>query len=266
MTETPDVFQSPKPIIIALVTALALAACKAPEVPQTGVPAAPTQEREAPTTPTPPQPPRVDLPSPPADPIVAIPEGQPPEGGWPVVAMLHGYNSNQRDFGPVAELAATKGLAAVSLPGLIDNGSMRFQWKRGDAELTHAYVQATVAQSLKGKDVALDRIWLAGFSQGALHSSILVLTHPESYRGALAIAPAGWTELPKAATVGAPRAVTVFTGRGEIPRYRAKTDEVAAMLKREGMLADLIEHRGGHNFPPGWRPKFEEIFASWTKN
>lgn len=205
-------------------------------------------------------------PSPLEIPIVKAPSGEPPSGGFPMVILMHGYNSNHRDFIQVAELAASKGLYAVSVPAPLEGTRPGgYQWKRGDVDLTHRYIQAIREDIANATDASSGRIWLVGFSQGGLHGATLVARYPDDYRGVLAISPAGWSDVP-AEVVASERSrkVYVVAGDREPERYAKKTAEVEALMKKAGLLEQSRRHPGAHHFPRDWRVQFAEVFMQWS--
>ncbi len=207
------------------------------------------------------------VPDPPADPLERLEDPSHIEG---VLVLMHGYNSNHQDFERVAELAATRGFAALSVPAPIQNAPSRYQWERDDLEATHQYIQKNVQRAFKGVDgVPRERVWVSGFSQGGLYAALLTATYPESYRGALAIAPAGWASIPTDAAAcpdasKRPGKVVVVTGENEVPRYAEKTALTVKMLERCEMLDRVITHSGAHSFPGNWQTSFAEVFTGWT--
>jgi len=185
-----------------------------------------------------------------------------------MIILMHGFNSNHRDFIKVAELAASKGLYAVSIPAPLEGSRPGgYQWKRGDVALTHRYVQAIREDIANSTDASKDRIWLAGFSQGGLHGASLVALYPEHYRGVLAISPAGWSTVPDAVKPSdLSREVVVVAGNSEPERYAKKTQEVEALMKKAGLLEQSRRHPGAHHFPRDWQQQFGEVFARWGKS
>lgn len=184
-----------------------------------------------------------------------------------MIILMHGFNSNHRDFIQVAELAASHSLYAVSIPAPLEGSRPGgYQWKRGDIALTHRYVQAIREDIANATSASNDRIWLAGFSQGGLHGASLVALYPEHYRGVLAISPAGWSPVPDAVKPSdLPREVFVVAGDNEPERYAKKTQEVEALMKKAGLLEQSRRHPGAHHFPRDWRQQFGEVFVRWGK-
>lgn len=202
-------------------------------------------------------------PDPPEPPIEYA--GVAPKG---IVVMMHGYNSTHRDFESVAKLAASNGLAGLSLPAPITNAPSRYQWERDDLEATHHYIQKALAASFPGVDVPREQVWVAGFSQGGMYAALLVATYPGLYKGGLAIAPAGWASVPEGASVCSKSVkrgeVVVVTGEQEKPAYAEKTAGVVAFLKQCTMLHKVITHPGGHQFPANWSSMFGDVFNVWA--
>lgn len=253
--------QSPK-LSCFLLALLVCAACESrpTQSVQQADTSAPSPARHAEADPTP------DI-QPPAAPVVLLPDGDSPDGGWPTLVMLHGYRSSQRDFVPVGQLAAAEGIAAISLPAPFERGEGHYHWKQGEPEHTHAYLQGVVGDLAEAKDGKLDtdRLWLAGFSQGAMHSVHLAAKYPDAYRGVLAISPAGWTPAPDSVVEPEVRRdFVVIGGRAEKARYRDSFFATRDLLTKSELPVEVIEHDGGHRFPPNWRAQFTRIFAAWA--
>ncbi len=196
--------------------------------------------------------------------LVVEPTGEP----LGVVVMMHGYNSNQYDFGKVAKLAAEHGLVAVSLQAPIKNAPERFQWEKDDLPATHDYVQEQMDKALEGLNLkqSARRVWLMGFSQGGLYAALLSEMYPDDYVGALAVAPAGWASIPdECGPRGKDKVVWVVTGSNERPRFAKKTEAARGYLEGCKHLAGVIRHDGGHQFPPNWAREFGQVFQGWVK-
>lgn len=247
--------------ILPALLLLVLCACQPPRAPVERSPSSPAPPASPapavapllPEAPAPPRPPR----------LVRAPRPATPPA---LVVMLHGFNSNEADLMPLAQLAADAGLDALSVPAPIVGGPGRFQWKRQDTAHTHAYLQAVVrAQRAAHPSLPGGRVWLVGFSQGALHSAALVAQHPEHYRGVLGISPGGWASLPKQVVAPERKRPFVLThGRAEIPRYRAVFDAIGALATSGEQPLTSALHEGGHRFPADWRTRFAAVFASWA--
>lgn len=173
----------------------------------------------------------------------------------PALIILHGYGSNQEDLSELGELARSLGWYALSVPAPETLGPKRYAWPKNDPTITHAYLQA----QLKAHDLLARKIYLAGFSQGALHSAWLVAKYPEHYSGVLAISPGGWVDgEPSLSSKTTP--LCLVGGRAELPRHRAKFEALARSWRAAGAPLKLWEHQGGHHFPSSWRADFSQCF------
>lgn len=239
--------------------------------PETPAPAAPGSEAPAQTDASSnlaPARQQASIPDPPADPVIVLPETEAPDGGWPLVVMLHGYRSNEADLVPVAQLAAAHNMAAISLPAPFESDTRQYHWKPGEPEHTHSYIQHTVERLTSGRSelFAAQPIWLVGFSQGGLHSVHLAAKYPDAYLGVLAISPAGFTNVPDTMAEPKTRRRFVITGgRAEKARYRASFAETREFIEDQKMPLEVIEHDGGHQFPPNWQQSFGDVFEAWAR-
>jgi predicted esterase len=193
--------------------------------------------------------------------LLKVPVGQPPKGGWPVLVLLHGWGSNKEDMAEVAELATKHGLAGliVSGPVVLNEGAYRWPTERLDD--THEHLK-TILTGLESNE-ALDtkRVYLSGFSQGALHSALLVAGHPETYAGALAISPGGTFRPPY--ELKAPEAtgkIFLVGGRAEPVTNKTMLEELRRTFEMAKRPVRVHWHEGGHNLPGDWKTRFAEAF------
>lgn len=206
--------------------------------------------------------------SPSESPLAAAPSAPAPslvfevkDPNAPALIILHGYGSNQEDLSELGQLAQRLGWYALSVPAPEVLGPKRYSWPKNSPLITHAYLQA----QLGTYGLATRKVYLAGFSQGALHSAWLVATYPTRYAGVLAISPGGWVEgEPSLHATTTP--LCLVGGRAELPRHRAKFDALAKVWRAAGAPLKIWEHQGGHHFPPSWRADFtqclQELFSS----
>ncbi|MBP5076875.1 alpha/beta hydrolase [Pseudomonas chlororaphis] len=115
----------------------------------------------------------------------------------PLVIFLHGYGSNEEDlFGLKDGLPADYTYLSVRAPQTVEEGS--YQWFHKQGEGAYDGVTAELADSAKlidqfvGQAIAkyhtrADRVFLVGFSQGAIMSYELGLRHPQAVRGIAAL-------------------------------------------------------------------------------
>ncbi|AZD98132.1 alpha/beta hydrolase [Pseudomonas chlororaphis] len=115
----------------------------------------------------------------------------------PLVIFLHGYGSNEEDlFGLKDGLPADYTYLSVRAPQTVEEGSYQWFHKQGEgaydgvtAELADSakLIDAFVRQAVAKYHTRTDRVFLVGFSQGAIMSYELGLRHPQAVRGIAAL-------------------------------------------------------------------------------
>ena len=176
------------------------------------------------------------------------------------VIWLHGLGADGNDFVPVVgELGLEDGAgvrfvfpSAPYMPVTCNGGYVMRAWydiislephsRRIDEAgivASRAIVRALIERE-KGRGIAVDRIFLAGFSQGGAVAYATALTHPERLAGVIALS----TYLPCEALVErelseANRALPIFVAHGS-------EDDVVAPALGEKARDFLIAH--------GWQP------------
>ncbi|WP_460126455.1 alpha/beta hydrolase [Pseudomonas sp. S2_C03] len=115
----------------------------------------------------------------------------------PLVIFLHGYGSNEQDlFGIKDELPARYTYLSVRAPMVMQEGS--YQWFRkkgegaynGDTEDLKTSGQVLldfITQAAKKYHTEPGKVYLVGFSQGAIMSYEVALRHPEAVGGIAAL-------------------------------------------------------------------------------
>jgi predicted esterase len=183
--------------------------------------------------------------------LLRVPEGTPPERGWPVIVLLHGYGVTKEDFDALADACAREGVAAIALdaPRLLGEGTR--SWGRSSVR-THRYLGAQLDSLRTDSRLDLSRPHLGGFSQGAAHALALVIEHPEDYAGILAISPAG-PALPDAWNGDAhPHPLFLMYGERERDGIRDTARAARRLWESSGRAVRVHAHRGGHHFPDDW--------------
>ncbi|AJO77855.1 alpha/beta hydrolase [Pseudomonas sp. MRSN 12121] len=115
----------------------------------------------------------------------------------PLVIFLHGYGSNEEDlFGLKDALPANYIYLSVRAPQTLEEGSYQWFHKQGEgaydgvtAELADSaqLIGEFVRQALAKYHTRADRVFLVGFSQGAIMSYEVGLRHPRAVRGIAAL-------------------------------------------------------------------------------
>lgn len=202
------------------------------------------------------------VPKPPAEPILVLPkQASKAPNSIPLLVMLHGYGSNHKDLVSLGRLARKMNWASLSVPAPVVMGSMRFSWDKNQPERTHRYLQS-ILKRWQASHPALKtaQVYLAGFSQGGLHSSLVTTLYPEKYLGVLAISPAGWSTVPESFKQTTVRPICMVGGTAEKARYRKTFKALASALKKSKWPVEVYEHTQGHHFPSNWQGYFTRCF------
>jgi predicted esterase len=191
---------------------------------------------------------------------VATPSGNPPAARWPVVVFLHGWASSRHDFDDDAKLLATMGYVGVTLDGTEVMGPNAFMWTRNSVAPTHTQIQDALANL--GVKIDAKRVFLQGFSQGAMHAVRLLADHPDAYRGAICNSPGSVqltpVELKDAASTGA---LLLSLGSRDLPPCKEAVPKLEALWKSKGRPVKVIGFDGGHQLPPDAERLFRDAMA-----
>lgn len=125
----------------------------------------------------------------------------------PVLIMLHGYGSNEKDLFGMASMLNSRFLI-ISARAPIDLPWGGYAWyniefdQRGilnnrleEAQESLAKVNSFIEKAVEEYGGDPSQIWLMGFSQGCILSYALTLNAPDRYRGALALSGYLWEDL-----------------------------------------------------------------------
>lgn len=179
-------------------------------------------------------------------------------GPAPVVVLLHGLGANEHDLlGLAGGIDPHFAVIGVRAPITLSPGS--YAWYHFTAEHDVAEAEASrqaLASFLRAlrSDARIDasRIYLVGFSQGAILSFSLALTEPSLFAGAVAIAGRVLPELENRAVPlpGARPQFLVLHGRGDrrIPFESETTTQ--AVLTRAGLAPEFLAFEAGHEITP----------------
>jgi len=130
-------------------------------------------------------------------PLKYLEQTQPDSRDQPLVIFLHGYGSNEQDlFGIKDELPATYTYLSVRAPIVMEEGS--YQWFRqkgkgayngetDDLKTSGQVLLDFIAQAGRKYHTQPNKVYLVGFSQGAIMSYEVALRHPEAVGGIAAL-------------------------------------------------------------------------------
>lgn len=177
--------------------------------------------------------------------------GAPPAACHPVVVWLHGYGINgfmDEGFQPLADTGAI--LLGINGTELLDTHTS-FRWSSDGFEQTHVAVQKQLEALAKQECIDPKRVYLMGFSQGALHGGALLAQHPEAYAGALLISPGGRQPNPTTSKARGKR-VVVINGEQEGPGNLQRADAFRTLFGSGNEVQSRV-HDGEHEFPDDWQ-------------
>jgi phospholipase/carboxylesterase len=177
------------------------------------------------------------------------------------VIFLHGYGSNEQDlFGIKDELPAQYNFLSVQAPVRLDEDSYQWFRKKGegayngetdDLKSSAKVLLDFIAQAAKKYQTEPDKVFLVGFSQGAIMSYELALRHPEAVGG---IAALSGRILPVLKSELKPdekrQKLAIFIGHGTADKrlpYKDGTD-ADSLLQRLSLKPEFHGYEGlGHN-------------------
>lgn len=196
-------------------------------------------------------------------PIAVRPAGKQPEGGWPIILMLHGYGDSNANYVNLARAWASLGFVAVAVPGSTPGEDGRYMWNMESTDPTLKDLRTIMQSKLLEGIVNKDKVFLFGFSQGALHSLLLTAEHRDEFAGVVALSPGGSISEqmiePKIANGRTGRLVFIY-GSQEPHEWIAKKWKKACAESKWKFMSN--SHVGGHHFPRDWpeqRPKIAKF-------
>lgn len=196
-------------------------------------------------------------------PIAVKPNGKQPDDGWPVILMLHGYGDSNVNYVSLAKAWAALGFVAVAVPGSTPGQDGRYMWDMESTDPTLKDLRAIMKSELLKNVVDKEKVFLFGFSQGALHSLLLTAEHRDEFAGVVALSPGGSLSremiIPKISKGRAGRLVFIH-GEFEPHEPIAKSWKMACGESDWKFMSSA--HPGGHHFPQDWveqRPKIAKF-------
>ena len=196
----------------------------------------------------------------PGTPIAVRPESEMPDGGYPVMLLLHGKGDSHLAWLDNARRWADMGFLAVAVPGSVPLGDRRYSWTIESTVPTHQDLQAIVRSDLLKPLIDRSRVFLLGFSLGAMHGMVLVMDHPESYRGVVALSPGGLRVdrlVRPAFSDSIMGRVMLIYGSREV--HSQLVGGMSIACRKAGWKFRARSHPGGHHFPENWGEMVQKI-------
>ena len=177
---------------------------------------------------------------------------KPAPGKPPMLVLLHGFGANEQDLLPMAARLDPR-LAVASLRGPYQIRPGSYSWVNGNTadELDKArrMVIECIDQVVDSTGADRGRVYLAGFSQGAMLTLAIALTEPEKIAGAAVlsgrlVAAVSDNHAAPERLRGFPILVTHGTDDRQIPVRSAH--DIRQALKPMGVAVDYHEFESGH--------------------
>ena len=177
---------------------------------------------------------------------------KPAPGKPPMLVLLHGFGANERDLLPMAARLDPR-LAVASLRGPYQIRPGSYSWVNGNTaeELDNArrMVIECIDQVADSTGADRGRVYLAGFSQGAMLTLAIALTEPEKIAGAAVlsgrlVAAVRDNHAAPERLRGFPILLTHGTDDRQIPVRSAH--DIRQALKPIGVALDYHEFESGH--------------------
>ena len=187
-------------------------------------------------------------------PIAVRPLSEKPDGGWPMMLLLHGYGDTNINYLGQAEDWSESGFVTVAVPGSVPAGGDHFQWPMESTVQTNADLQAIIQSPLFDGLVNREKVFLLGFSQGALHAMLLTAEKPDLYAGVVGLSPGGSL----ADQLGTPdlkpskRPVRCAFIHGTAEPHAPFVQIWQKASQSAGWKFQSHTHPGGHQFPKNW--------------
>lgn len=193
---------------------------------------------------------------------VLVPRNHEPGKLYPLVIALHGAGGTTQGFLPIGQGLAAQGFVVGLVEGQypardgVNQGAIHFLSKPGPGRrpeeetlrLAEDYVLAAVETLRKHYAIHPGRIFLMGFSQGAMLTYSVGLRHGNRFRGFIPIGGTVVGELPAKAVKGG--SWRVFHSLSDAAVTDAEHRKAMDVLGRFGIEAEVQRYEGGHVIPP----------------
>lgn len=122
-----------------------------------------------------------------------VPTGYEPNYPYPLIVYFHGNGGNEKQVLSQAPEISRRNYLGIALRGPValgddDNGDPGYSWDAdGNYEAIEDYVFRAIQQTRQRFHIHSERIFLAGFWEGATMAYRLGLNHPEKFGGVVAL-------------------------------------------------------------------------------
>jgi phospholipase/carboxylesterase len=123
-----------------------------------------------------------------------VPTGYEPNYPYPLIVYFHGHGGNERQILSLAPEISRRNYLGIALRGPMklesdDGVEPGYSWEYGacDESAIEDYVFRAIQQTRRRFHIHTERIFLAGFWEGASVAYRLALSHPENFGGVIAL-------------------------------------------------------------------------------
>jgi phospholipase/carboxylesterase len=123
-----------------------------------------------------------------------LPRGYEPNYPYPLLVFLHGHASTEEQILRFAPRLSRQNYICIAPRGPVtlpprDNGQLNFSWGTEDHDdpLVEDYIIRAIQQTRRQYHVHSERIYLAGFREGAALAYRLGLLYPEKFAGVISL-------------------------------------------------------------------------------
>lgn len=127
---------------------------------------------------------------------VCLPQGAPPEKGWKVLYLLHGWSDNHtcwQRFTSIERYAANRGVAVV-----MPDADLSFYTDMAHGAAYYTYITKEVPETVRNLfhvSDAREDTFIAGLSMGGYGALRLAMANPDQYAGTACLSASNFVEL-----------------------------------------------------------------------
>ena len=182
------------------------------------------------------------------------PIGYEPRYPYPLIVFLHGNGGNEEQILRLAPRISRRNFVSIGLRGPVclgpnRKGALGFSW--GDAthhDLIEDYLLEAVRQTRRQYHIHSERIYLAGFAEGATLAYRIGLLHPDKFSGVIALNGHMPREDRPLLRLPAARSLQVFIGHGiansVVPASMVRADR--RLLYAAGVDVEMKSYATNH--------------------
>jgi phospholipase/carboxylesterase len=126
--------------------------------------------------------------------VTFLPTGYEPKYSYPLLVFFHGRGGNERQLVRLAPRVSRRNYICIGVRGpqvIVDraSGKRGFGWPDdlNSETLIEDYVFTAIEQTFQNYNVHADRIYLAGYCEGASHALRMGLRFPETFAGVVSL-------------------------------------------------------------------------------